>query len=238
MSTAQQLPSPQWLERANRLSLVGRVLTGTVHDVNNALQVVGGSAELLQVGSIQSEAAVRRVAAIGVHSQRATGLLADLTSFVKEVESPVAAVDLIDVAECALVLRRHSLNRLQLAPVIEGERVRVEACRRRVLQIVLNLIINAERALAGVRGGALRLTVAHDDGCGSFTVADNGPGFPAEQAEAIFEARLWRDGPVDDLGIGLCVSRWLAGRDHGTLTAVSTPAAGAAFTLRLPVSRC
>lgn len=234
---AEQLPTPQWLERANRLALVERVLTGTIHDVNNALQVVGGSADLLRTAPAQSEAGARRVTAIGAHSQRATALLADLTALVKQNEGPVEAVDLMDVAERALVLRRHNLNRLQLAPVIEGERVRVEACRRRVLQSVLNLVVNAERALTGVCGATLRLTLAGADGFGAITVTDNGPGFPEDQAEAIFEPRLSREGAVDDLGVGLYVSRWLAGRDQGTLTAASTPSTGASFTLRWPVSR-
>lgn len=233
----EQLPTPQWLERANRLSLIGRILSGAIHDVNNALQVVSGSAELLRAAPGPSEAGARRVAAIGAHSQRVTALLADLTAFAKENEGPVEAVDLMEVAERALVLRRHNLNRLQLAPVIEGERVRVEACRRRVLQSVLNLLVNAERALTGVGGATLRLTLAGADGCGAITVTDNGRGFPEDQAEAIFEPRLSPEGVVDDLGVGLYVSRWLAGRDRGTLTAASAPSTATSFTLRWPVSR-
>lgn len=233
----EQRPTPQWLEQTNRLSLIGRILSGTIHDVNNALQVVGGSAELLQAVPGPSQAGARRVAAIGAHSQRATALLAELTVFVKENEGPVEAVDLMDVVQRALLLCQHNLNRLQLAPVIEGERVRVEACRRRVLQSVLNLIVNAERALTGVRGATLRMTLAAADGSGAITVTDNGPGFPEDQAEAIFEPRLSPQGVVDDLGIGLYVSRWLAVRDQGTLTAASTPSTGTSFTLRWPVSR-
>lgn len=233
---ADQIPSPQWLVRANRQSLIVRVLSGTIHDVNNALQVVGGSADLLQSASTNADAAVRRVAAIGAHSQRATTCLADLTAFVKEIEGPVEAVDLLEVGERALVLRRHSLNRLQLAPVLEGDRVKVEACRYRVLQVLLNLIVNAERALTGVRAGTLRLTVARDGESGVFTVMDNGPGFAEDRAAALFEPRLQCEGAVDDLGIGLYVSRWLAGRDRGTLTGAPTPLGGAAFTLKLPAS--
>lgn len=234
MSMAEQTPAPQWLERANRMSLIGRVLTGTIHDVNNALQVVSGSVDLLQTVSPHADAATRRVAAIGTHSGRATGLIADLTAFVKEPDVPVGPVDLYEMGERALVLRRHSLNRLRLTPVIEGDRIAVQASRKRVLQILLNLIVNAERALAGVADAALVLRVAREAEWGTFTVKDNGPGFSDDRAEAIFMPRLSQAGSVEDLGIGLSVSRWLADRDHGTLTATST--AGAAFTLKLPAS--
>ena len=42
-------PSADWLERANQLAIAAQLLPNTIHDVNNALQVITGSAELLDL---------------------------------------------------------------------------------------------------------------------------------------------------------------------------------------------
>src|SRR5579872_4193306 len=56
-------PSSQWLATVNRLALVTRVLGGTVHDVNNLLQIVSGNAELLE-SNAKSDLVLKRARSI------------------------------------------------------------------------------------------------------------------------------------------------------------------------------
>ncbi|OFW47156.1 MAG: hypothetical protein A3J29_02125 [Acidobacteria bacterium RIFCSPLOWO2_12_FULL_67_14b] len=235
--THPSAPTKQWLERANRLALIGRVLSGTVHDVNNALQVVSGSVELLQMPQSSPEVAGRRVQAIGVQAGRVSALLADLTAFARDTSEQIEPVSLRAIGLRALGLRNHALTKLSLTPVIEGEDVSVEANARHLLQIVLNLMVNAERALTGVPGARLALTIERVGDFGAFTVEDNGPGVSADRFSAIFEPHLGQVGLVEDLGIGLCVSRALAVQQAGTLTCAARHLGGARFSVSLPALR-
>ena len=58
--TAPAALNPDWLERVNRLAIIATLVPGTVHDVNNALQVISGSAELLGLSGGSAENVTRR----------------------------------------------------------------------------------------------------------------------------------------------------------------------------------
>lgn len=229
-------PAPGWLERANRLSLIARVVSSTVHDVNNALQVIGGSAELLEMAPGASEAVLRRGQTIGTQAKRASSLLNELSAFVRDTRDRDERVGLHALASQALAMRHYSLAKLRITAAVEGEDVFVEANPRELLQLLLNLVINAEQALAGMTDGKLRLILGHDGGQATIAVEDNGPGVAPEAVERLFEADTLEPNDAGDLRIGLAVSRWLATRMRGTLTYTAAGDRGARLTLQVPAS--
>jgi len=224
-----------WLERANRLSILARLVGSTVHDVNNALQVIGGGVELLQMKPAKPDEVTR---AIGGQAERANRLLQDLSRFARDTGGGVEPINLRDLAEHALALRHFALTRLRATRAVEGDAVAVRAVRRDLLQIALNLLINAEMALPGTAGPTVRIVVAEGEHDATLVVEDNGPGVPAAARAALFERHPTAgEGPVDRLGIGLAVSRALAERNGGTLTYMPREPAGASFAVTLPISR-
>jgi C4-dicarboxylate-specific signal transduction histidine kinase len=228
------LPSPAWLERANRLSLLAGLLASTIHDVNNALQVIGGGVELLQMKPGDADAVTR---AIATQSERATRLLAELARFSRDAGGVVEPVNLRELCERALALRHFSLTRLRVTRGVDGEDATVAANRRDLLQILLNLIINAERALPGTSAATLRLVIGRAGDMVLVSVEDNGPGVPPGDRATLFDPRAVPGaGPVDHLGIGLAVSRALAERQGGALTYTPRDGAGAVFRIALPAS--
>jgi C4-dicarboxylate-specific signal transduction histidine kinase len=229
-------PAPGWLERANRLSLIARVVSSTVHDVNNALQVIGGSAELLEMAPGASEAVLRRGQTIATQSKRASGLLNELSAFVRDTRDRDERIGLHALSSHALAMRHYSLAKLRVTAAVEGEEVFVDANPRELLQLLLNLVINAEQALAGTGDGRLRIVVGQDGGQATMAVEDNGTGVAPEAAGRLFEAETIEPNAAGDLRIGLAVSRWLATRMRGTLAYAPAGDRGARFTLQLPVS--
>ena len=119
-----------------------------------------------------------------------------------------------------MTLRSHALAKLRVSSAVEGEEVKVRGSSRRLLQIVLNLIVNAEQALAGTPAPRLRVAVARVGECAELNVEDNG------QTSAD-ERDPYR------LGIGLSVSEWLAAEQGGSLTRVTLPTGGSRATLSL-----
>ena len=104
-------------------------------------------------------------------------------------------------------------------------------------EAVLNLVDNAIR-YAG-RGAEVTLSVTREPGPGApavLRVADNGPGVPAEQHEALFGRFFRATHEGSGYGLGLAIVREIATRHGGTAEASTTPPQGLTLTLRLPTS--
>jgi C4-dicarboxylate-specific signal transduction histidine kinase len=229
-------PTTDWLERANRLALTNALLSTTVHEVNNALQVITGSAEMLNA-SPPPDITSRRSDAIGAHARRASALLAELSAFARDESTVPMVLDLTQIGQRALSLRQYSLAKLKIESVFEtaGALRTVVANQRVLLQIVLNLVMNAEQALTQRGFGRLGLSVRGESGDVTLTVDDDGPGVAADIAPRLFTPLM--NATDGRLGIGLAVTRQLAERYGGTVGYQPRMPGGARFTVSLPVSQ-
>lgn len=112
----------------------------------------------------------------------------------------------------------------------------LHADRKRLLQILSNLLHNA---LKFTPEGHVQLGVFRDGNVLCFAVEDSGPGIPAEQQVAIFERFRQIHAFVTrqhaGTGLGLALSRELAGMMGGAITLQSAIGKGSTFTLRLPL---
>ncbi len=226
-------PPFEWLEQVNRHALVTRMLAATVHDVNNTLQVVSGAAEMLAMDPTLDVVA-RRTAAIVGHARQATAALQALMAFARQTGPPSERTCLRTAADHAVGLRLYALRKAQISVSVRGDAVECGAGAGRVLQVLLNVLVNAEDALAGRTGAALTVTVGADAGTASVSVEDNGPGVSAETLAALAHWPPAPPGSAGSLGIGLRVSQWLAARDGGALTHGPVSGGGAVFRLSLP----
>jgi signal transduction histidine kinase len=108
----------------------------------------------------------------------------------------------------------------------------VLADRDQVLQVLLNLVQNALDAMPA--GGALRLSARRAGGEVAFAVADSGHGIAPADLARVFEPYFTtKEGGT---GLGLAIAQRIAEEHGGRIEAESEPAAGATFTLRLPVA--
>lgn len=132
----------------------------------------------------------------------------------------------------ALAARRDDDAEIVLALDPAGPFARVD--RVQIQQIVLNLLRNALEAVAGLDRARVTIsTSCPEPGWVEIAVADSGAGFSGE-AEPLFEP-FYTTKPVG-MGLGLTISRSIAERHDGRLTAHRRPDGGAAFRVRLPQS--
>jgi len=105
-----------------------------------------------------------------------------------------------------------------------------------LLQVAMNLIQNAADACAGLPGRHLQITIAPaDDGrAWAIAFADDGPGIAPEHLSRIFDPFFTTKAVGKGTGLGLSISYGIVERHGGTLTATSTPGAGACFVVTLP----
>jgi C4-dicarboxylate-specific signal transduction histidine kinase len=101
-------------------------------------------------------------------------------------------------------------------------------------QVVLNLIMNAEQAIAGT-GGAIMVRVFDDAETVNVRVADQGPGIRPDLGDDIFELLVSSHSPAEAAGLGLAAARLIATAHGGTLTREPVEV-GASFLLRIPAA--
>jgi C4-dicarboxylate-specific signal transduction histidine kinase len=227
-------PPAEWLARANRLATVAALLSTTIHEVNNALQVISGSAEMLRPDT-PSDVLARRSDAIGSHARRGSALLAELSTFARDDTPEQHRADVGQIGQRALAMRQYTLARLSIESGFEarGPLKPASARPRAVFQIVVNLLLNAEAALAGRPAGRILVTACQEGGRVELTVDDNGPGLAPAVEQRLFQPAIGTTSK--GLGIGLAVSRWLAERDGGAIEHRPSALGGCAFTLSLPI---
>ncbi len=115
-------------------------------------------------------------------------------------------------------------------PLIRGDEQRIE-------QILNNLMSNALRFTP--EGGNINLRIVQEGQFVTFVVEDTGPGIDPQDLPFIFE-RFYRGNrnlSHEGTGLGLAIARHLAVANGGTLEAANRREGGAAFSLRLPLSR-
>ncbi len=227
------------LLEAERMATVGRLSLKVAHEVRNPISAIQLNAEML-------EDIVRGQAA---DPDEATGLVSAIRDQVKTLDAlteeyltfarfprPHFEEDSINdlVRELADFIRpvavRQGLTlRVQTDPAVPL----MEIDRGLLRQAILNLVKNGLEALS--RGGSLTLASRLDGDTVEITVADSGPGIPAEVARRLFEP-FFTTKP-QGTGLGLSIARQITEEHGGEIRWTSRPEAGAAFTLRLPVKR-
>jgi signal transduction histidine kinase len=231
----QSPPSPDVLLALNRAATAARLLSGAVHEVNNALQVISGTVEILQGRPDLGDPIARALERIRTQSARAAAALADVLVFTKSAVDEGANVDLRETVAYCLAVRRFAIHRAGLTarfePPAEGTFV-VSGTRGLIQQAILNLIVNAEQALAGSRS-TIDVELRADGGWIELRVSDEGPGVQVTPPDRAFDPFVSTRDAWQGAGLGLWASRTIAEAHGGTLT-IEPRQAGAAFVLRLP----
>ena len=123
-----------------------------------------------------------------------------------------------------------------LQPALGGRLRTVHADRRRVQQVLVNLLANAVK-FSHV-GGRIAISLRFDGGVALYAIRDDGPGVAPEERERIFEPFHRAAGAerVAGTGLGLPIARDLARRMGGDVGISSTPGPGSLFVVALPAT--
>jgi signal transduction histidine kinase len=104
-----------------------------------------------------------------------------------------------------------------------------------LMQIFLNLILNAEQAMREARDrGTLRIRLEKLSNSVVITFQDDGPGIPAEVLPNIFDPFYTTKRPGRGTGLGLSICKAILREHGGEIEASSGPGGGAVFRVTLP----
>jgi PAS domain S-box-containing protein len=231
----EELRLREQLVRGERLSAVGEFVSGVAHEINNPLQSVIGTLELLLGHPHDADVRVD-LERTRFEAGRAGRIVRNLLTFVRHSSKERLLMDLNEIVKSTMGVRAFELEmsgittREDYAPVLPL----VQANREEIQQVVLHLVINAQQAMAGVEGlRVLSVRTFLIGGDAVLDVSDTGPGIPPGVAGRIFEPFFTTKTTGGGAGLGLSLSLGIANAHRGTLDLVPTET-GCCFRLTLP----
>ena len=219
-------------------------LASMSHELRTPLNAIGGYAELLAMGvhgPLNAEQA-QDIARIRRSNQHLLTLINDVLNFAKvdagQTEYRMTSVPVDEALRDTESMIAPQILAKGLHYSYKGgdKSASVLADPEKLQQIVLNLLGNAVKFTEP--GGTITLSSVPRGNCIEISVADTGPGIPAEKLDRIFDPFVQADRrlnqPVQGVGLGLAISRDLAHAMDGEITVESVLGEGATFTLSLP----
>ncbi len=230
-------------ERLERMAVVGRLAAGLAHEVNNPLSVIKGNVDYLRRGSSPQDAETSEVFdEMRDATERIRRIVASLGTFARGGAGASEPCRLDGVLEDAIQLARLRTKTVAaLNREVPRDLPAVLANRERLVEILVNLLINAADAIeeAASRSGQklpagrVRVWARADAGEVEIGVDDSGPGIPDEILPRIFDPFFTTKEPGKGTGMGLTVAREQAEQWGGSLTAGRAPEGGARLVVRL-----
>ncbi|HEX6600112.1 MAG TPA: PAS domain S-box protein [Gemmatimonadaceae bacterium] len=236
--TDDQRLAEQLLQQ-EKLAAVGQLVSGVAHELNNPLAGVLAYAQLLLASEAAQEAETRQaVETIHHEATRAAKIVSSLLTFARRQTSERADADINAIVVDTLALRRYALRAagIELDVSLDPALPRTWADPFQLQQVILNLVTNAEQALAewlGSRRIGVRTT--HEDGDIVVVVSDSGPGVPDGENDRIFNPFFTTKPVGQGTGLGLSISDGIVRQHGGQIRVESAPGRGATFVLRIPV---
>ncbi len=227
------------LHQTEKMAALGSLLASVAHELNNPLSIVVGYAQMLEQELAGAAAAVR-VGRVRVAAERCARIVRSFLSIARQRNATFEPVDVAAVIDSALQLMGYGLRSggVEVDRDIAADLPTVEGSADQLNQVLANLFSNAQHALDS-RAPPRRLGVSarHDADEVEIVVSDNGPGVPTALRERIFDP-FFTTKPVGvGTGVGLSISRGIIEAHGGTMTLAPPLGEGAAFVIRLPVSK-
>ncbi len=241
---------------------IGKLATGIIHEINNPiaclrsnLMVLLGSVPALAELALKQDGEARASGTeFGGKDQQPKLLACDLGELLEDIAAGIETITLItrnlkslacsahdepkeaDLHECIEAALRVAQHELKFRVRVEkefGDIPKLMAYPGLLIQVFLNLFINAARAIDGE--GVLRIRTFRQGPNVFIDVSDTGRGIVAERLGKIFRPSFTTNSDDNGLELGLGICKEIIGRHGGQIGVSGSPGNGTTFKIKLPL---
>ena len=237
------------LVASGRLAAIGQLAAGIAHEINNPLAYVRSNIGLLEQHWDEAGAALEKSpcgplvqtaleeglelleeASAGV--DRVAAVVRDIGGFSRGGVVETEDADLTELLDTAARVAAPQLERARIERRYE-DLPRVSCVPQELMQVFLNLLLNASQSFEGQ--GTIRLTTRLEGDRALVEVTDNGVGIDPANVERIFEPFFTTKPVGEGTGLGLSIARQIVINHGGSIQARPEPVRGTTFCIRLPL---
>jgi len=236
------------LHQSQKMEAVGRLAGGVAHDFNNMLAVIAGHAEMALEQAAPYSALHADLLEIQKAAQRSADLTRQLLAFARKQTIAPKVLDLNDTITGMLKMLGRLIGEdidLLWKPANPLWPVNMDPAQ--IDQILVNLVVNARDAIAGVgkisiETGQATFDEAYCETHAGFVpgshvllaVSDNGCGMDKQILAQIFDPFFTTKPPGQGTGLGLATVYGIVKQNHGFINVYSEPGEGTTFKIYLP----
>jgi PAS domain S-box-containing protein len=220
---------------AERLATAGQVAAGVAHEIGAPLTAIAVSVDHMLQSRCNFCGGGEEMQVLLSQTDRIAKLARRLVNLAKPaglVFTPALVNDVVEQATSLVqpqLSRQHIRLELDLAPDVPT----IHADEAQLQQVLINLFLNSQRAMADSGGQLKVVTRAVAPDLVEIVVSDTGEGIAGTDLPHIFTPFFSRAGGT---GLGLALAAQIVKSHRGTIEVASEPGHGATFTIRLPAS--
>ena len=236
---AEQMEKDRYVQQ--HMEMLRREFTANVsHELKTPLTGISGYAEMIETGIAKPEDVQDFAGKIRKEALRLLGLVGDIIRLSEldsaEKEEDAEQVDLLELAEENVERLNPIADSMGVSVTVDGEPCYVTGSRKRLDELVFNLIDNAVRY--NKTDGSVAVSVKNTEANIIFAVSDTGIGIPSEARDRVFErfyrvdkSRSKRDGGT---GLGLAIVKRVAMLYGAEIRLESEENVGTTVSVRFP----
>ncbi|MGH7531755.1 MAG: GAF domain-containing protein [Gemmatimonadales bacterium] len=218
--------------QSEKMAALGLLVSGVAHEINNPLAGIAALSQALLADGSGDDGTDRVLQSIRGEAERAGRIVKDLLAFSRPRPLDRRPVDLNAVVGTAMSTPGIGSDRwdLTLAPDLPHASGDAE----QLVQVILNLMSNAEHAMEGHGAGRGTIRTWSDGAIVGCEILDSGPGIPPDAVSRVFEPFFTTKSAGQGTGLGLSISHGIIRAHGGEIRAQNRPDGGARFWFELP----
>jgi PAS domain S-box-containing protein len=236
------------LQNTQKIEALGTLAGGIAHDFNNLLMSIQGRISLLAVDMVPSDPAGEHIDAIEEYIRSATNLTKQLLGFARGGKYEVKPIDLNKLVTMNAAMFGRTRKDMQIHVKTSARNITVDADRRQIDHVLLNIFINAWQAMGS--GGRMYIETDVDTLDETFcapynsepgryariSITDTGVGMDKSVREKIFDPFFTTKQKERGTGLGLASAYGIIKNHDGFINVYSQVGQGTTFNIFLPVS--
>ena len=225
------------LQHSQLLASLGEMTAGIAHEVNNPLGSILLYSELMMATDSPPEIK-RDLKVIHEEAKRATKVMTDLLVYSRREKSSVRRLDLHKILGKMLEMRQYTekIKNITATTRFKDSPLYVKGDASHLLQLFMNLMLNAEESLVEVGGGTITVSTCEEGDWAKVSVSDNGVGIPSENLNHVFYPFFTTKRIKNGTGLGLSTCYSIVTDHNGLIHAKNNSKGGATFTVELPLA--